>query len=249
MVLYYSATGNSAYVARRIAEKTEDERMDLFDRLRKNDVSLIDSEKPFVIVTPTYGWQIPHILRDWLKRVKLTGSRRIYFVMTCGGDIGNAAKYLRGLCEDIHMDFMGCAEIVMPENYIALFDVPEREEALKIIDRAEPAIDAAAEKIRAGEVIEDAHCGIIGKIKSGIVNVLYYPLIIHSKKFTVSDSCIRCGNCESVCVMNNIKVVGGRPQWQDNCTHCMACICTCPVSAIEYGSASKGKPRYSCPKS
>ena len=28
------------------------------------------------------------------------------------------------------------------------------------------------------------------------------------------------------------------------CTHCMACICYCPTSAIEYGKKSLGKPRY-----
>ena len=28
----------------------------------------------------------------------------------------------------------------------------------------------------------------------------------------------------------------------------MACICGCPVSAIEYGRKSQGKPRYQCPE-
>ena len=37
-------------------------------------------------------------------------------------------------------------------------------------------------------------------------------------------------------------VKGGR------CTHCMACICGCPAGAIEYGTASRGKPRYQCPE-
>lgn len=26
------------------------------------------------------------------------------------------------------------------------------------------------------------------------------------------------------------------------------CICGCPTAAIEYGKASKGKPRYQCPE-
>lgn len=28
------------------------------------------------------------------------------------------------------------------------------------------------------------------------------------------------------------------------CMHCMACICSCPVDAIEYGKKSVGQPRY-----
>ncbi|MDU1855461.1 MAG: flavodoxin, partial [Clostridium baratii] len=29
-----------------------------------------------------------------------------------------------------------------------------------------------------------------------------------------------------------------------NCTHCMACICGCPVQAIEYKNKTKGRNRY-----
>ena len=61
--------------------------------------------------------------------------------MTCGSDIGSASKYLQKLCRAKGFDYRGCAEIVMPENYIALFTTPEREEALEIIKRAEPAIE------------------------------------------------------------------------------------------------------------
>ena len=39
----------------------------------------------------------------------------------------------------------------------------------------------------------------------------------------------------------------GKPVWNGKCVHCMACICSCPTEAIEYGSKSKGQPRYTCP--
>lgn len=37
MILYFSATGNSEYVARRIAAGLGDECVDLFDRIRSSD--------------------------------------------------------------------------------------------------------------------------------------------------------------------------------------------------------------------
>ena len=46
----------------------------------------------------------------------------------------------------------------------------------------------------------------------------------------------------------NIKLKDGKPVWGSECTQCMACICKCPVSAIEYGKATIGKARYLCPK-
>lgn len=248
MVLYYSGTGNSEYTAKRISNIIDDDCINLFDKLRNNDFSEISSDKPFVIVTPTYGWQIPHILRDWIINTQLSGNKNIYFVMTCGGDIGNAAKYLKKICQSKNMNFMGCAEIIMPENYIALFDVPENNEALAIIDKAEPIIDKTAQLILKNKHIDNTSVGIFGKLKSSIVNAVYYPVFLHAKKFTVSDACVSCGKCADLCVMNNIKISNGRPEWEDNCTHCMACICSCPAEAIEYGSKSKGKPRYHCPK-
>lgn len=248
MVLYFTGTGNSRYVAERIASIINDDCINLFERLKANDLSEIKSDRDFVIVSPTYGWQIPHILRDWLKQSNLSGSKNIYFVMTCGGEIGNASKYLSRLCKEINMNYMGCAEIVMPENYIALFDAPEKAEALRIIENSEPDIEKSAQIILSGKTIPEKSIGAVDRIKSSIINTVYYPLLIHSKKFTVSDDCISCGKCVKACVMNNIKLIDGKPVWTDNCTHCMACICSCPKSVIEYGKSSVGKPRYTCPK-
>lgn len=248
MILYFSATGNSEYIAKRISSALNDECVNLFGKLKSSDFGEIYSDKPYVIVTPTYGWQIPHIVRDWINKTSLSGNKNIYFVMSCGGEIGNSEKYVKKISENKNMIFKGCAEIVMPENYIAMFDAPEKDEAIKIIDKAEPVIDETAKRILNNENLKQVNAGFIGRIKSSIVNAVYYPVFLHSKKFTVSDNCISCGKCESACVLGNIKLADGKPVWQDNCTHCMACICGCPTEAIEYGSVSKGKPRYHCPK-
>ena len=87
----------------------------------------------------------------------------------------------------------------------------------------------------------------VGKISSALVNKIFYPAFVHAKPFYTTEACIGCGKCETVCPMNNIDIIDGRPVWDNHCTHCMACICGCPEEAIEYGKKSKGKPRYQCP--
>ena len=62
-------------------------------------------------------------------------------VMTCGGGIGNADTYNRKLSEKKRLNHMGTAQIIMPDNYIALFDTPTTE---KIVREAEPDIAKAA---------------------------------------------------------------------------------------------------------
>ena len=59
MVLYFSPTGNSEYIAKLISSIIIDECMNLLDKLKNSDYEEMNSEKPFVIVSPTYGWQLP----------------------------------------------------------------------------------------------------------------------------------------------------------------------------------------------
>lgn len=248
MILYFTGTGNSEYVAKRIGKETGDIVLNLFEKLRKEDFSEINSKNPWVIVTPTYAWRIPNILREWLKRTNLSGNPNIYFVMTCGGSIGNAGKYLKSLCADKDMNYFGCFEVVMPENYIALFTTPSKDKALKIIAEAEKIIDKATFAINNGEQFPNISVTTADKLNSGVVNNIFYPLFVHAKKFYATDACISCGKCVKVCPLNNIHIKNSRPIWGKACTHCMACICRCPKEAIEYGRHSKGLVRYNCPK-
>jgi ferredoxin len=248
MILYFSGTGNSEYTARRIGKEIDDEVINLFDKIRTIDYSDMKSERPWVIVVPTYAWRIPHIVSDWLEKTNFSGNKGIYFVMTCGGSIGNAGKYLETLCTEKNMNYCGCAEIVMPENYIALFSTPTEDQALQIIERAESVIDNTALHIKNGDKLPKRDISFGDKMNSGIINALFYPVFVNAKKFYATENCVSCGKCVNVCPLKNIRIENGKPKWGDHCTHCMACICKCPKEAIEYGKHSKGLPRYICSK-
>ncbi len=69
-----------------------------------------------MIVTPTYAWRIPRIVRDWLRKTELRGAKQAWFVMTCGSEIGDADNYNRDSVRK-RSSCMGTAQIVMPENY------------------------------------------------------------------------------------------------------------------------------------
>ena len=100
MILYFSGTGNSEYVAKRIGKEINDEAVNLFEKIRGRDFSEMNADRPWVMVVPTYAWRIPRIVQEWLENTRLTGSRDIYFVMTCGENIGNAGGYLQKLCNE-----------------------------------------------------------------------------------------------------------------------------------------------------
>ena len=244
MILYFSGTGNSKYVARRIADALGEPLCSISDRIKAGDTSPVETGARLIIVTPTYAWRIPRIVREWLMKTALTGAKQAWFVMTCGGEIGNAGKYNRALCQEKGLTCMGTAQLVMPENYIAMFNAPQAEEARQITARAEPDIDRAIAAIAAGENFPPTRNNLYDRFMSGPVNPIFYSFFVKAKAFTASDACVGCGQCAERCPMNNITLQNGRPVWSSQCTHCMACICYCPTEAIEYGKKSRGKPRY-----
>lgn len=246
MVIYFSGTGNSEYCAEFIGAKLGYEVVNSFDYVKNQIRGEFTAEEPWVFVAPTYCWQLPHIFEDFIKNSSFEGNRDAYFVMTCGSDIGNAGASIKKLCEEKGFCYKGVAEIVMPENYIAMFRVPDKEEAKEIVSAASRPLKKTVKQIKEGQCIENTKVNFIDKIKTGPVNPIFYKLFVKAKAFFATDECVSCGKCVQLCPTNNIKLVEGRPVWEDKCTHCMSCICKCPAEAIEYGKISLGKPRYQC---
>ena len=244
MVLYFTGTGNSKYVAQRIAAALGDTLFCMNDRIRAGDTSPVETGRRLVIVTPTYAWRIPRLVRDWLRSTELRGAEQAWFVMTCGSEIGSADKYNRALCAEKGLVCMGTAQIVMPENYIAMFDAPQADKARRIVAKAEPDIDRAIAAIKESRAFAPTRRNLYDRFMSGPVNPVFYACVVKAKAFTVSDACVGCGRCAHRCPTNSIALRGGKPVWGKGCTHCMACICYCPTEAIEYGKKSLGKPRY-----
>lgn len=247
MIVFYTGTGNSRYAAEAIAHFTGDELFDATAAMRNNESAALSSERPWIFVSPTYCWRIPKIFQKWISDGKFSGNKEAYFIMTCGSDIGNAEKHLKAFCSEKGFSYRGVQEVVMPENYVAMFAVPGEEESASIRKKADTVLDNAGRIINEGLELESPRAGILATIKSGPVNPAFYAMSVKSKAFKVSDACISCEKCAKSCPVHGIDMVDGKPVWNGNCTHCMACICGCPQSAIEYGKISVGKPRYQCP--
>ncbi len=244
MIFYFSGTGNSQFVALQMAQLLEDDIVSINRLVKQESTPSFHSERPLVFVMPTYSWRIPRVVEKWIRETDFTGNRDAYFVLTCGGSVGNAAAYAKKLCEKEHLNFCGLAGVVMPENYLALGPTPNGPECQSIINAAEPRIASLTNIIRAGTPFPEERISFADWLKSGPVNPLFYTWYVHDKGFTVSDACLSCGACAKRCPLNNIELSGGKPTWKGTCTHCMACIAGCPVEAIEYKTITQGRHRH-----
>ena len=146
--------------------------VDVNAKIKAVDYSPIKTGENVVVVTPTYAWRIPRIVSDWLFKTKLLSAKRIWFVMNCGSEIGNASKYNRSFAERKHLCYMGTSQILMPENYIAMFDAPQAEEARKIVKNAEPTIVDTIACIKVEQPFPVPRNNLYDRFMSDPVNVL-----------------------------------------------------------------------------
>lgn len=245
MVLYFSGTGNSQFVALRLAQLLgEDKAVSINQYLKSGAKAEFHADRPLVFVAPTYAWRLPKIVSDWIGAACFDGNRNAYFILTCGGSVGNAAAYAKKLCEKAGLQFSGLALIAMPNNYVALSNTPGELECKELLEVAQDNTEALASLIQRGKPFPKTAVSWKDRINSGPVCSLFYTFFVHDKGYTASDACISCGKCAQRCPLNNIGIANGKPVWNGCCTHCMACIGGCPVEAIEYNSISKGNRRY-----
>jgi ferredoxin len=246
MVLYYSATGNTKFIAKELATLLDDECIDLLDRIKNKDYSELHSDKPFVICAPVYVCEMPRFMSAYLKKQTFSGNKDVYFVFTSGGYCGISAQLAKWMFRKKKMRYMGRAEFKMPRNYVANDSYPmlELDEIKRRITNSYNMIEPTAETIKKGGRLKSRHIWLFETIITVPFNPVWCKYKLKAKDFYCTDDCIACGKCEKLCPLNNITIKNGKPVWGDNCTHCMACIGNCPKDVIEYGTITQSKEQY-----
>ncbi|MBQ3203990.1 MAG: EFR1 family ferrodoxin [Alistipes sp.] len=250
MVLYFSATGNTAYIAREIARRLGDSCVNLLDRIKANDHSPLHSEKPFVICAPVYVCEMPRFLAKYLKKQTFAGSRDVYFIFTSGGYCGISGLLAKSLIEKKKMNYCGHAEFRMPRNYVASDAYPmlSEEEIRERLTNAYILLDPVSSDIRDGNKLTARHVFLFETIITLPFNPIWSRFKYRTKDFFATDKCISCGKCVRLCPLSNITLADGKPVWGNQCSHCMACIGNCPTEAIEYGNITQSKEKYNIGK-
>ena len=248
MILYFTGTGNSRYVASALGARLDDQVVSSFEYIRNGKTGVFESEKPWVFVCPVYLSTVAQTFVDFIKRSEFKGNTKAYFVATCASSMGSAPNDCLKLSSLKNFEYMGCARVQMPQNYIAMFKMTPKDECEKRYEAALKVADEIAKTILKEEHLDEKFASSIEYAITKLVEKWYYHSFTGTKKFKVTDACVGCGLCEKNCPTKKISMVNGKPKWNGNCIHCMACINGCPKQAIEFGKATKDKPRYMCKK-
>ena len=247
MILYFTGTGNSRFVAKRIAEATGDRAVDAAQWIRRGETAAFTDPGTYVFVSPIYVASPPRAFLDFIAGSDFPAGASAYFVLTCAGGMGAAPVYCHKAAEGRGLTWRGAAQVRMPQNYLLFFKTFPAEENRRKVLAALPEIDALAERIGSGSAFPEPEVKFYDYPSTQMILAPYYRWFIGAEKFRATDACIGCGKCAAVCPLGNIELQDRRPVWGGRCTHCMACISLCPKEAVEYGKRTQGKLRYHGP--
>jgi len=246
MIFYFTGTGNSLYVAKKIQEVEGGELIDMVKSLNEKNFNYkIENDEKIGFIFPVYFWGLPTIVSEFMNQLNLKTEKNpfIYTAITCGGHIGNADKDLAKILKSKNLKLNSSYSIKMPSNYIMWSDIANKETIKSIFITTEKEIEKlikGIKQMKEGYFGEHGSLAIISPIPYRI-----YGIYRGTKKFYVTEKCTSCGQCEKICPSKAIQIQKGIPEWiKRKCSHCTACINRCPSKAIEYGNSTKKRERY-----
>lgn len=241
MLYYFTGTGNSRYVAQRLAKALGDTVAFMPDHI---PATVPDNGEPVGFVMPVYFWGIPTAALRFAQQLTIHGNHYTYTVLDPSGSTGDAVSmFEKALRHKVDAHY----SLLMPDTYAPMFECADHAKNDAVLTRAESEIDDIIAHLRNNDKGDfDPHRGI-GKLYT----VTMYPLYRASttRRFAVNDACTGCGLCAQLCPDHFITLEGGKPTWRPgHCNLCFACLHHCPAFAIQYGRNSRKHGQYTCPK-
>lgn len=250
MIFYFSASGNSYHVARRLSEALGETMVDMGKAIRNHAYTYtIAPNEKLGFVFPVHAWAPPEIIEDFVRRLELyfPDDLYIYAICTCGQSAGESMSIFEACLRDNNLQLSSGYSVVMPDNYAVLFPAPQEAECNEILQYAEEIIQLIVRAVK-------LECKQFFRVKKGkgstflsnVINPCFRRFATSTKPFYAENSCIGCGHCASVCPIGCITMTKNqKPYWiHTHCAKCMACLQQCPTHAIQCGKGTHDKGRY-----
>lgn len=245
MIFYFSATGNSKYTAERIAAETGDKTVSITDCCKNENFSFDESCETVGIVSPTYSWGLPVIVREFMQKLTLsTKPEYIWFLATYGTTPGQTGKFAEDILTFGGLFVNAKFSVKMPDTWTPIYDLSDKNKVRSINDSAEQQIDriiGAIQNRACGDFMKDKMPLFLAKAFYG----LEYDSMRKTSHFSVENTCIGCGLCARNCPVSAIEIRDKKPVWvKERCVMCLGCLHHCPKFAIQYGKRTKHHGQY-----
>ena len=206
LVFFFSATGNSLYVARQLGgDKAE---LRSISQEIHNENPVYEAEE-IGFVCPVYCFIPPAIVQDFIARSTFKADY-FFTVGTYGAHSTIFPEFVDKFAKEHGVQMNYISTIQMVDTYLPYFDA-DRE-------KADPKNQRIPERIAA--------------ILASINSRENYIQTVTQKIVFSTDACVGCGVCTSVCPHGSWKVVAEKGVPEGDCENCLACVHNCPQKAI-----------------
>ena len=237
MILYFSGTGNSLAIARKIAEVLDEQVMPLTEAVQQD----LTSEKRIGLVFPSYDFNLPPAVPAMISGLTISPKSYVFTVVTCGSMAGNCIWVLRRILREKGIELAYSHKVSVPDNSALAFGRNPNKQLGKF----------ARVPARMAQIISELQA------ESRTLHYSWFSLLswllgrpavergmIHCMGPKVNpDKCTGCNICVRVCPMENIRLTGQKAITGDHCTVCLACVHACPQQAFTTNGLQTRKER------
>jgi flavodoxin/formate hydrogenlyase subunit 6/NADH:ubiquinone oxidoreductase subunit I len=239
IVLYFSGTGNTKFIANRIAEEFKKNECEIEVYSIEEKIDLNEFNYDYLILGfPKYFEYIPKNFIEYLEDNLQISSKEVKtMIFSTGKD--RAKTYFNELEKKLlnkNYKVIVTKSFKMPDSYTLskTYKKITRKDIRELYDNSLFEIKETVANFLMNNTMKYE----INEIKASIYKALYKfktkDLYKNSLNFSVNSSCDQCNLCVNICPTKNIENISELIKFRDNCILCCRCVNACPKNAILY---------------
>jgi len=245
IMLYFSATGNSRYIAELFSGKMDAACHSIEEET--DFAGLMASEDVIGFCYPIFGSRVPRLMREFIvaHMQSLENKKLIIFCTQMGGS-GDGARALTDIFPHDYVNVIYAEHFLMPNNVCNLFILPLASKKVTrwYLKKAKKKMQRVCTNIKNGKIKKRGFNTVSRAL--GLIQGSFMPGIEKraKDKVWIDEDCNQCCLCVSICPMENFKYESGKITTKNNCMMCYRCINKCPQKAISVFLRGKVKKQY-----
>lgn len=243
IIYYFSGTGNSYYIAKRLSEMLSS---------RISSISEMPSTakqyERIGIVCPVYATHVPSVVIQYIRNSTFSFHTHIFLVITYAGSHGYAAIDVHNEVKKFSTVLFQNYKIRMPGSSLLEYGAFPDKIQRSLLDHADKKVRKVADSIMKGAKTSIIRPNILACLFSRNAWKMINNYANKGLEFYTNDQCTKCKLCMKLCPVKNITWLDNQPVWENHCQQCMACIQWCTKNAICHPALEhKERKRYQNP--